>query len=40
MVTKTDTTDIITQTKLDESVQPSAKRWLKHFLRFIGTSVF
>ncbi|MGA4742304.1 TPM domain-containing protein [Acinetobacter junii] len=31
MVTKTDTTEIITQPKLDESVQPSAKRWLKHF---------
>ena len=31
MVTKTDTTDIITQPKLDESVEPSAKRWLKHF---------
>ena len=31
MVTKTDTKEIITQPKLDESVQPSAKRWLKHF---------
>ncbi len=31
MVTKTDTTEIITQPKLDESVEPSAKRWLKHF---------
>ena len=31
MVTKTDTTQIITQPKLDESVEPSLKRWLKHF---------
>ncbi|MEG0171816.1 MAG: hypothetical protein RR774_07370, partial [Acinetobacter sp.] len=27
MVTKTDTTQIITQPKLDESVEPSLKRW-------------
>ena len=32
MVTITDTTDIITQPKLQQSVQPSFKRWLKHFL--------
>lgn len=32
MVTKTDTTQIITQPKLDEHVQPSLKRWFKHFL--------
>lgn len=32
MVTKTDTTEIITQPKLDEQVQPSLKRWFKHFL--------
>ena len=32
MVTKTDTTQIITQPKLDEQVQPSLKRWFKHFL--------
>lgn len=31
MVTKTDTTQIITQPKLDEHVQPSLKRWFKHF---------
>ena len=31
MVTKTDTTQIITQPKLDEYVEPSLKRWLKHF---------
>jgi len=30
MVTQTDTTQIITQPKLDEAVQPSFKRWLKH----------
>jgi len=32
MVTKTDTTQIITQPKLDDHVQPSLKRWFKHFL--------
>ncbi|PKF36764.1 TPM domain-containing protein [Acinetobacter proteolyticus] len=32
MVTKTDTTQIITQPKLDDQVQPSLKRWFKHFL--------
>lgn len=31
MVTKTQTTEIITQPKLDEIAQPSFKRWLKHF---------
>ena len=31
MVTKTETTEIITQPKLQENVQPSLKRWLKHF---------
>lgn len=31
MVTKTDTTQIITQPKLDDHVQPSLQRWLKHF---------
>lgn len=31
MVTKTDTTQIITQPKLDDHVQPSLKRWFKHF---------
>ena len=32
MVTKTDTTNIITQPKLQDQIQPSLKRWLKHFL--------
>ena len=31
MVTKTDTTEIITQSKLEEYAQPSLKRWFKHF---------
>ncbi|MBJ9984091.1 TPM domain-containing protein [Acinetobacter sp. S40] len=34
MVTKTDTTQIITQPKLDENAQPSFKRWLKHAFYF------
>ena len=37
MVTKTDTTQIITQPKLDEQVQPSLKRWFKHFLYISST---
>ncbi|RLZ10155.1 hypothetical protein EAH57_03965 [Acinetobacter sp. 2JN-4] len=37
MVTKTDTTQIITQPKLDERVQPSLKRWFKHFLYISAT---
>ena len=37
MVTKTDTTQIITQPKLDEHVQPSLKRWFKHFLYISST---
>ncbi len=32
MVTKTDTTTIVTEPKLQEQVQPSFKRWLKHVL--------
>jgi uncharacterized membrane protein len=32
MVTKTDTTAIVTEPKLQEQVQPSFKRWLKHVL--------
>jgi len=32
MVTKTETTEILTEPKLKEHVQPSFKRWLKHFL--------
>ena len=31
MVTQTETTQIITQPKLNEQVQPSLKRWFKHF---------
>lgn len=31
MVTKTDTTEIITEPKLQEHTQPSLKRWFKHF---------
>ena len=31
MVTKTETTEIITQPKMEEINQPSFKRWLKHF---------
>ena len=32
MVTTTETTEIVTKPKLDEVVQPSIKRWLKHLL--------
>ncbi|OTG68706.1 hypothetical protein B9T25_04260 [Acinetobacter sp. ANC 4470] len=32
MVTTTDTTEIVTQPKIEEVAQPSFKRWLKHFL--------
>jgi uncharacterized membrane protein len=31
MVTKTETTEIVTEPKLHEVSQPSLKRWLKHF---------
>ena len=31
MVTKTETTEIITQPKIQQHVQPSLKRWFKHF---------
>lgn len=31
MVTKNETTEIITQAKIQEHVVPSVKRWLKHF---------
>ena len=30
MVTKTDTTEIVTEPKLQQRVAPSFKRWLKH----------
>ena len=37
MVTKTDTTAIVTEPKLHEHIQPSLKRWFKHFL-YLPTS--
>ena len=37
MVTQTETTQIITQPKLDDTVQPSVKRWLKHFCYISAT---
>ena len=40
MVTKTDTTQIITQPKLDEKAQPSLKRWLKHAFYFSASKHF
>lgn len=32
MVTTTETTNIVTQPKIDQQVKPSWSRWLKHFL--------
>lgn len=40
MVTTTDTTDIVTQPKLEEDAQPSFKRWLKHFFYMPATKRF
>lgn len=40
MVTTTETTDIITKPKLDEIVQPSFKRWLKHLLHMPASKRF
>ncbi|UNW07246.1 TPM domain-containing protein [Acinetobacter variabilis] len=40
MVTITDTTDIVTQPKLEEHAQPSVKRWLKHFFYMPATKRF
>ena len=37
MVTKTDTTEIVTQPKIEAVNQPSFKRWLKHFLYMPAT---
>ena len=37
MVTKTDSTQIVTTPKLQEHVQPSFKRWLKHCFYFSNT---
>src|SRR5690606_832212 len=40
MVMTTDTTEIVTQPKLEQSVQPSFKRWLKHFFYMPATTLF
>lgn len=40
MVTKTDTTRIITQPKLKENNQPSLKRWFKHFFHLPASKRF
>ena len=40
MVTTTDTTEIITQPKMDIAVRPSVKRWLKHFFYLPATKRF
>ncbi|MDU4392408.1 MAG: TPM domain-containing protein [Acinetobacter ursingii] len=40
MVTTTDTTQIITQPKLDENTQPSLKRWFKHAFYFSASKRF
>ena len=37
MVTTTDTTEILTQPKIEQLNQPSFKRWFKHFLYMPGT---
>ncbi|WP_180043043.1 MULTISPECIES: TPM domain-containing protein [unclassified Acinetobacter] len=37
MVTTTDTTEIVTQAKIEDVNQPSFKRWLKHFLYMPAT---
>ena len=40
MVTTTETTDIVTKPKLDEVMQPSFKRWLKHLLHMPSSKRF
>ncbi|RSE25516.1 TPM domain-containing protein [Acinetobacter johnsonii] len=40
MVTTTETTEIVTKPKLDEVVQPSFKRWLKHLLHMPASKRF
>ena len=40
MVTTTETTEIVTKPKLDEVVQPSIKRWLKHLLHMPASKRF
>jgi len=37
MVTTTDTTEIVTQPKIEDVNQPSLKRWFKHFLYMPAT---
>ena len=40
MVTTTETTEIVTKPKLDEVMQPSFKRWLKHLLHMPASKRF
>ncbi len=40
MVTTTETMEIVTKPKLDEVVQPSFKRWLKHLLHMPASKRF
>lgn len=40
MVTTTDTTEIVTQPKLEEYARPSFKRWFKHFFYMPATKRF
>ncbi|KGT47570.1 TPM domain-containing protein [Acinetobacter sp. HR7] len=40
MVTITDSTEIVTQPKLQEQVQPSFKRWIKHLFYLQATKRF
>ncbi|OOW14129.1 TPM domain-containing protein [Acinetobacter sp. MF4640] len=40
MVTITETTEIVTKPKLDEVVEPSIKRWLKHLLHMPASKRF
>lgn len=40
MVTKTETTEIVTKPKLDDVVQPSFKRWLRHLLHMPASKRF
>jgi uncharacterized membrane protein len=40
MVTTTETMDIVTKPKLDEVMQPSFKRWLKHLLHMPASKRF
>ena len=40
MVTTTETTEIVTKPKLDDIVQPSFKRWLRHLLHMPASKRF